>query len=126
MFNSKIILIAGDTQAIAVVTIIGFATHNEMGAAFLPRMAVIIFPLAISWFILAPWFGLFQPEITSNPKQLWLPVLAMIFVAPLTVTVRSAFLTTDVKPIFVLVFGVTSAFGLCLWRGIYFLLKRKP
>ncbi|MBI3738930.1 MAG: hypothetical protein HY258_07780, partial [Chloroflexi bacterium] len=52
--KSKYILIFGDILAIAVVTIIGFATHGETNASFLPRMAAAFFPLCVSWFLLAP------------------------------------------------------------------------
>jgi hypothetical protein len=118
-------LILGDIFAILIVTIIGFATHGETGTAFLPRMAVIFFPLAIGWFILAPWFGLFQPEIISNPKQLWRTVLAMIFVAPLAVVIRGLFLNAFAIPIFAVVLSAVSAFGMIIWRALYFLLNRK-
>jgi hypothetical protein len=125
MFSSKRILILGDILAIAIVTVIGFATHKEAGMSFLLRMAVIFFPLSISWFFLAPWFGLFQPEITSNPKQLWRPVLAMFFAAPLAVVLRGLILNAPIIPIFAIVLSATSAFGMVVWRGIYFLLNRR-
>jgi hypothetical protein len=120
MFNSKRILIIGDILAILIVTIIGFATHGETGTSFLPRMAVIFFPLTIAWFILSSFLGLFQPEITSNPKQLWRAVLAMFFVAPLAVVIRGLILNAPIIPIFAVVLSATSAFGMSVWRGIYF------
>jgi len=125
LFKLNRTLIAGDVLALAIVTIIGFATHGETNTAFLPRMAVIFFPLTIIWFILAPWFGLFQPEITSNPKQLWRPVLAMIFVASLAVVIRGLILNATIIPIFAVVLSVTSAFGMLVWRTLYFVFTRK-
>ena len=125
MFKSNRILIVGDILAIAIVTVIGFAIHGEAGTAFLPRMAVIVFPLAVAWFILAPWFGLFQPEVTSNPKQLWRPVLAMIFVAALAVVIRGLILNATIIPIFAVVLSATSALGMLLWRSLYLLLQRR-
>jgi len=125
LFKLNRTLIAGDVLALAIVTIIGFATHGETGTAFLPRMAVIFFPLTISWFILAPWFGLFQPQITSNPKQLWRPVLAMIFVASLAVVIRGLILNATIIPIFAVVLSATSAFGMLVWRTLYFVFTRK-
>ena len=120
-------LIIGDIIALLIVTIIGFATHGEAGfiTAFLPRMAVIIFPLAVAWFILAPWFGLFQPEVTSDPMQLWRPVLAMIFGAALAVVVRGLILNATIIPIFAVVLSATSALGMVIWRALYFFLNRK-
>ena len=118
-------LIIGDVLAILVTILIGFATHKETGVAFFPRMAVLFFPLIITWFMLAPFLGLFQPEITSNPKQLWRPILAMIFAAPLAVVIRGLMLNAPIIPIFAVVLSATSAFGMLIWRGIFVLLNRK-
>jgi len=119
------LLCAGDILAITIVTLIGFAFHGETDLSFLPRFAAIYFPLSISWFLLAPWFGLFQHEITSNPKQLWRPVLAMFFAVPLAALVRAVILNSAVIPIFAIILGATSALGMALWRGLYFFLSRK-
>lgn len=122
---SKNILIFGDLLALAIVTLIGFATHGEAGLSFLPRMAAAFFPLSVSWFLLAPWFGLFQQGITSHPKQLWRPALAMVFAAPLAVVLRGFILNANIIPIFAVVLGATSAFGMTVWRTIYFFIARK-
>jgi len=121
----KLTLYAGDILVLLVTTLIGFATHNELKSEFFLRMVAAIVPLTVAWFLLAPWFGLFQPEIISNPKQLWRPVLAMIFAAPLAVVFRGLILNSAILPIFAIVFGATSALGMVIWRGIYFLLYRK-
>ena len=122
----KSVLIVGDILAILVTTLIGFATHGELKSEFLIRMVAAIVPLTVAWFLIAPWLGLFQPEIISNPKQLWRPVLAMIFAAPLAVVFRGLILNSAILPIFAIVFGATSAFGMVLWRVIYSFLKLKP
>ena len=119
------LLYTGDLLAIAALTLIGFATHGETGLSFLPRMAAIYFPLTISWFLLAPWLGLFQQEIVSNPKHLWRPALAILFAAPLAAVLRGFILNAPIIPIFVIVLGTTSALGMVVWRGIYLLLSRK-
>lgn len=120
----NITLILGDILAIAIVTLIGFATHNEAGLSFLPRMLAAFVPLTAAWFLLAPWFGLFQPESTSNLKQLWRPILAMLFAAPLAALLRGLWLNAPIIPVFAVVLASTSALGMLLWRGIYFLLSR--
>jgi hypothetical protein len=120
------ILILGDILAIALVTFIGFATHGEADLAFLPRMAALYIPLSVSWFLLALALGLFQHEIISNPKQLWRPVLAMIFAAPLAAVLRGFILNAPVIPIFAVVLAGTSALGMVIWRLIwYWLVKRR-
>jgi len=121
---NKNILIPGDLLAIALITLIGFATHGEAGLSFLPRMAAIFFPLSLAWFILAPLLGLFQQETTSNPKQLWRPALTALFAAPLAAVLRGLILHAPIIPVFALVLSATTALGMVIWRGVYFLLKR--
>jgi len=125
MLSSKRILIAGDVLAIAIVTVIGFATHGESGLSFLPRMLAAFIPLTLAWFLLSPWFGLFQQEITSDPKQLWRPVVAMLFVGPFAVILRGLILNAPVIPIFAIVLSATSGFGMFVWRVLAWgILKR--
>jgi hypothetical protein len=118
-------LILGDLLAIALVTVIGFVTHRETALSFLPRAAVLFFPLVISWFLLAPSLGLFQKPVTSSTRQLWRPALAMIFAAPFAAVLRGLILNAPVIPIFAVVLSATSAFGMLVWRGIYLLVQRR-
>ncbi|MEW6287831.1 MAG: DUF3054 domain-containing protein [Chloroflexota bacterium] len=121
----KAILVIGDLLAIAIVTVIGFATHGEADLSFLPRMLAAFLPLAFSWFVLAPFLGLFQVEVVSNPKQLWRPVFAMLFAAPLAALLRGLWLNIPIIPIFGVVLASTSALGMLLWRGLYALFTRR-
>ncbi len=120
----KSLLIAGDLLAIAVVTVIGFATHGEADLSFLPRMLAAFIPLTVGWFLLAPWFGLFQPEIISNPRHLWRPVFAMLFAASFAALLRGLWLNAPIIPIFAVVLASTSALGMLVWRALYLLLTR--
>jgi len=122
---SNRLLIPGDILAIAIITLIGFATHGEAEVSFLPRMAAVLFPLAVTWFILAPSLRLFQQEVVTDPKQLWRPVLAMTFAASFAAILRGLILNAPVIPIFGLVLSAASAFGMLVWRGLYLLLHRK-
>jgi hypothetical protein len=121
----KRFLILGDILAIALVTILGFATHGETGLSFLPRMAAFFIPLVISWFLLAPALGLFHQEIVTSPRQLWRPVLAMSFAAPFAALLRGLILNSPVIPIFGVVLILTSGFGILVWRAIYLFLNRR-
>ena len=125
LFMKRSILITGDILALLITTLIGFITHREGDLSFAFRFAAIYFPLSISWFLLAPWFGLFQPEITSNPKQLWRPVLAMLFAGPLAVVLRGLILNAAIIPIFAVVLSATSAFGVFVWRTLYVFMNRQ-
>ncbi|MBV6451349.1 MAG: hypothetical protein MHPDNHAH_02082 [Anaerolineales bacterium] len=118
-------LYIGDTLAIAFVTAIGFAFHGTTDLSVFPRFLLTYIPLTVSWFLVAPWLGLFQTEITSNPKLLWRPALAVLFAAPLAALVRAMILNSAVVPIFATILAGTSALGMVIWRGIYLLLNRK-
>lgn len=117
-------LILGDIFSIAILTFIGFATHGETDMSFLPRMGALFFPLIISWFLLAPRLGLFQQEIVSNPKQLWRPVLAMLFAAPFAAVLRGLILNSPIIPIFAVVLSGTSAVGIVVWRIFWYWISK--
>jgi hypothetical protein len=119
------ILILGDILALAVITLIGFATHGETGLSFLPRMGTTFFPLVVSWFLIAPWLGLFDEHIVLDRRQIWRPVLAMVFAAPMAAILRAAMLNTAALPLFSLILGSTSALGIFIWRGLYSWLAKK-
>lgn len=114
----------GDILALAVIIVAGFFSHGEGEISFLPRMLATFIPLTVGWFLLAPLLGLFQPKLISNPKQLWRPVLTMLFAAPFAVILRGLILNAAIIPIFAVVLGATSAFGMLVWRILYFLLAR--
>ncbi len=113
------ILILGDIIALAIVTVIGFATHGETGLSFLPRMTTTLFPLVVAWFLIAPWLGLFNPEVVLSPGLFWRPVLAMLLAAPMATILRAAMLNAAALPLFTLILGLTSALGMFIWRLIY-------
>ena len=83
-------------------------------------MLTTYIPLVIVWFLLAPWFQLFNSEINLNAKQLWRPALTMLFAGPLAVVLRGLILNAPIIPIFAVVLSATSAFGLMIWRMVYF------
>lgn len=123
---SKIVpLVLGDIIALAIITIIGFATHGETDLSFLPRMLTTFIPLLVSWFLIAPWLGLFNVQITSAPRQLWRPLLAMLLAAPMTAVLRAGMLDTVALPLFALILGGSAALGMLLWRGLYSVFGRR-
>ena len=122
--KSTSVLILGDCCALAVITLIGFANHNELLTFPAGRMAATFIPLLAGWFLIAPWLGLFKPEITSNPRQLWRPVLATLLAAPLTGLLRGLMLNSVVIPLFVLILGGSAALGMLVWRMLWWLFTR--
>lgn len=122
--NRRVLLILGDILALAVITLIGFANHNELRLFPFYRMLASFLPLVAGWFLIAPWLRLFTPEITSNPRQLWRPVLAMLLAAPLAGLLRALMLNSVVIPLFVLILGGSAALGMLVWRSIWWALTR--
>jgi hypothetical protein len=115
--NTKRTLFLGDTLVLVLVTIYGFATHGEIGNFI--RMLTTFIPLTFSWFILAPFFGLYDENLASQISQLWRVILAMIAVVPLAAWLRGLWLQTPILPIFVLVLGVVCIIAMLLWRSLY-------
>ncbi|MBL8101592.1 MAG: DUF3054 domain-containing protein [Anaerolineales bacterium] len=117
--NKKTILVIGDIISLVLLTIIGFATHGETGASFIPRMGTTFLPMLFSWFMLTPWFGLFDEQVVEDPKNLWRIIPAMLFIAPLAATLRAAWLGAAMLPLFPLILGGSNALGMMVWRWIY-------
>jgi len=118
------ILILGDILALAVITLIGFGTHDELIQFPIDRILATFLPLLAGWFLISPWLGLFKPEITSDPRQLWRPVLAMLLAAPLAGLLRAMMLNGVVIPLFVWILGGSAALGMLVWRVLWWLLTR--
>jgi len=119
------VLVIGDVVAIGILTLIGFATHNETGFSYLPRMLALFLPMIIGWFLLSPFLGVFDQEQAASFHQIWKPAFTMFFVVPFGVVLRGLILGAPIIPLFALVLSAVSAFGMLIWRGIYFLLNRK-
>jgi hypothetical protein len=119
MQNSIKLLAVGDIAAIAVVTVIGFASHGELGSNALLRMPSTLVPLMVAWFLAAPFVGLFNPEVSAQPRQLWRPLAVMLFAGPLAALLRAFWLNTTVIPIFGLVLSVSTGIALLIWRALW-------
>jgi hypothetical protein len=121
----RIPLIIGDLGALALVTAIGFAIHGEIGLDYLPRFLAAYIPLGLTWFLLAPWFGLFDESVTRNAAALYRPALTVIFAAPLAAVFRGFVLDENIQPIFALVLMTTNALGMIAWRAIWLWLSKR-
>jgi hypothetical protein len=113
-----LVLYIGDIVTIAIVTMIGFASHGTLSDAG-SRMLSTFIPLLISWFLAAPFLGLYDPEKIINYRELWRVVLAGVFAAPLAALLRGILLNAPVQTVFVLVLGGVSILGMLIWRAVY-------
>jgi len=118
-------LILGDALTLALITLVGFASHAEFTLSFIPRMAATFIPLCAGWFLLAPSLGLYQDPLVGSVSELWRPGFAMLFAGPLAALLRSMLLNTPVIPSFAVILTLTAALGLTLWRCAWLFL-RKP
>jgi hypothetical protein len=129
MKNYHISLILGDVLTLAVVTVIGFATHGQTDLALLPRimlrMMTTFLPLLAGWFLLAPFLNLFNPETTQNPRQLWRPIYVVVLTAPLMAVLRAVMLNGIVLPLFVLIMAASTALGMLIWRIVFLFIQRR-
>src|SRR5512142_3332124 len=107
-------LFLGDILSILIVTWVGFWTHNE--TVLNTRWLATFLPVMIAWFVIAPWLGVYRPDVTCRWKDVWRVGLAAVLAAPLAAWLRGAVLNAAILPLFVLVIAATNAFVLILWR----------
>ncbi len=113
-----------DITALALVTVLGFASHGTLDSAGL-RVLTTFIPLVISWFLIAPHLGVYDYSNTIDVRQLWRPFWAMVLAAPFAAWLRGLWLQSAILPVFVLVLGGVSSFSMLIWRLIYFLLASR-
>lgn len=114
----------GDITVLALVTIAGFATHDELDTAGL-RMLTTFLPLGVAWMVVSIPLGLYDPNFIHDPRYLWRPFWAMLLAAPLAGLLRSLWLGAVIIPVFVLVLGGISSVAIGCWRGLYWLLVHR-
>jgi hypothetical protein len=118
LLRTQMLLLAGDVLLLGLVTLVGFASHNQLQSAGL-RMLTTFLPLVAAWLVAAPPLQLYNVEQARSPRQLWRPIWAMILAAPLAGLLRAIMLQSLIVPVFVLVLAGVGAAGLLLWRGIF-------
>lgn len=120
-FNQlNILLAAGDILTLGLVTLYGFASHNQLGTAG-SRMLTTFIPLLVSWFLVSPNLHVFDLQRVAQPRELWRPFWAMILAAPLAIFIRALMLNTPITPIFVVILGGVAALALLVWRSLFIL-----
>ena len=125
MKNGVKLLLMGDLSACLILTLVGFASHSELGADFLTRMLINFVALSLAWFGAAWAAGLYELVRAADTRQLWRPLLAAVLTGSLAAVLRGLLLGTDVKPVFALVLSATTALGMLLWRGLWCWLAKR-
>jgi hypothetical protein len=120
------ILILGDAACLAFVTVLGFATHQELDAVGSTRFLATYLPLLAAWCVTAGGLAAFDPRLAADPRQLWRPAVAVMVAMPVAAVLRSAWLGTPPVAVFIVVMAGVSLVGIGVWRGAYCLLRRAP
>ncbi len=117
-------LIIGDILTLAVVTVIGFASHGTAGTAG-SRMLTTFIPLLAAWLLIAPHLKVYDHDVPLDGRQLWRPFWAMVLAGPMAAWLRGLILNAPILPIFVIILGGVSALAILAWRGLYWLLMTR-
>ncbi len=119
--NNLIWLVIGDLIALFLLTVVGFASHQELQSAGW-RLLTTFLPLCAAWLLSAPVLGLYRQEVYSSPNQLWKPIWGMFLAGPLAALLRGLWLSRPVQPVFALVLTAFGMLCIFLWRFIFWVL----
>jgi hypothetical protein len=117
------LLVLGDVLTLALLTVAGFAFHQELEAVGSSRFLATYLPFLAAWLASAGILRALDPQRAIEPRQIWRPCAAALIAAPLGAILRAAWLGTPPVPVFVAVMGLMTLLGLALWRGMYLLLR---
>ena len=123
--GSRWILFLGDFLTLGLVTLTGFATHNELMSAG-ARMLTTYVPLVAAWLMVGPVLGVYSNNNLRDWRNLWRPFWAMVLAGPMAALLRALILGTTIVPVFVIVLGGIAALAILAWRLIYwFIISRR-
>ncbi len=120
----RFVLIAGDIITLAIVTVIGFASHGIADTAG-SRMLSTFIPLVVAWFLIAPFLQVYDNQISLDGRQLWRPLWAMILASPMAAWLRGLMLSSPILPVFVIILGGVSTVAILVWRGTFWLVATR-
>jgi hypothetical protein len=122
--RSGVFLWVGDLAVIAIITLVGFASHGEILAAGW-RMLTTFLPLTAAWLVVGLPAGLFDVTLAKRADQLWRSAWGMVVAAPLAVLLRSLFLELrPIMPVFGFVIMGVSVIAILIWRIVFFWLAK--
>jgi hypothetical protein len=114
------LLIGGDLLVLLLFTWVGRSSHSLSGTDIFAGLATAA-PFIISWFLIAPWFGLFQVEVSQTWRKL-VPRLLLVWLigGPLAGLLRALFLGRPIPegivPTFVVITMIVASLFMLVWR----------
>ncbi len=112
-------LIAGDAFTLLIVTLIGFASHNELQWAFVGRMALSWLPFTLAWWLLAARMQLLDPQRPMSWSLTLDLTVAVFYAATVGMMVRAWVMGGVLLPVFALVMAAVAWPALWLWRWLW-------
>lgn len=116
--NLLIWLILGDLITLFLLTVVGFASHQELDTAGW-RLLTTFLPLCAAWALSAPQIGLYHPAVITSPSQIWKSIWGMLLAGPLAALLRGVWLNRPILPVFALVLTASGMLGMLLWRLLF-------
>jgi FlaA1/EpsC-like NDP-sugar epimerase len=118
-----VILVAGDLLVLLSFVLIGRQNH-ALAVTNIISTAQTAIPFLFSWFLIAPWFGLYKNEISSVFSKFLPRLLAVWLISiPVAHIIRALLLGRSIPggiPItFVMVSLVYIGVVMLIWRSIY-------
>lgn len=119
-----IFLVIGDLITFFLLTVVGFASHQELTTAGW-RMLTTFLPLCTAWALSAPMLGLYHRDVYSSLAHLWKPMWGMLLAGPLAALLRGIWLNRPILPVFALILTAFGMLAILLWRFVFYLLIQR-
>jgi len=113
--NLKLLL--GDWLTLALITAIGFISHNQQFQ--IGRFLATAVPVCLAWLVTALWFGVLSKGERPFLQEWWKVAYAIVLSTPLAIVLRGLILNSSVQVTFVLVMIAMSMLGLWVWRFLW-------
>ncbi len=115
------LLAVGDIAVFMLFAAIGRASHSEAaGFSAIAEVAQTAAPFALGWFVVAPWLGAFNADVTAYPRRmLGRTALAWLLALPVGLIVRALIIGRGSPFSFAIVTFITALLMLLCWRGAY-------
>lgn len=122
--RGNLILWTGDLVTVVGLTLVGFATHDQLSAGS-ERILATFLPVLASWVFTALPAGILQAQAAVQPRSLWQAAWAMSLAGVLASVLRGFMLNRPVAPIFAFVLSGSAVLAILIWRALFLLLMRR-
>jgi hypothetical protein len=110
-------LLLGDWLTLALITAIGFISHNQQFQ--IGRFLATAVPVCLAWLVTAPWFGVLSKGERPFLLEWWKVAYAIVLCTPLAILIRGLILNSSIQVTFVLVMIAMCMLGLWIWRFLW-------